>query len=121
MVTESESGVIEAVNQDVSQPLVRWNFGEGREDVFVQSRTDSPKVLIVGRSIPWWGMVVAHLDLRIHSILLSDKRFFTVVHKYFGTGIPMGARASTNRALIHLTCDSGCLGIVSFPGVGDFT
>jgi hypothetical protein len=46
--------------------LLKWNFGEGREGVFLQPTGASERVLVVGQSIPWWGMVVARLNLRIH-------------------------------------------------------
>ena len=82
---EGSSGKVEAFPS-----IVKWSFGEGHEGVFVQPTTGSEQVLVVGRSVPWWGMVIARLDLRIHSILLSDDRFSPVVRKYFGTGIPMG-------------------------------
>jgi hypothetical protein len=83
--------------------VVKWSFGEGHEGVFVQPTTGSEQVLVVGRSVPWWGMVVARLDLRIHSILLSDDRFSSVVREYFGTGIPVGKSTNQSRSDILMT------------------
>jgi hypothetical protein len=68
---------------------VRRSFGEGNEGVFVQPAKEAKQVLVVGRDIPWWGMVVARLNLRIHSILLSEMRFSSVIRDYFGTSIPL--------------------------------
>jgi hypothetical protein len=45
--------------------------------------------LIVGRAVPWWGMVIARLDLRIHSILLYDLRMSSLVSAYFGSSVPI--------------------------------
>jgi hypothetical protein len=39
-----------------------WDFGEGDEGIFVQPAERSEQVLLVGRTIPWWGMVVARLE-----------------------------------------------------------
>ena len=87
----------------MSQSLVSWNFGEGREGVYIQPTPKSRQVLVVGRGIPWWGMVIARLDLRIHSILLTDQRFLSVVSKYFGTSIPIGKSVNQSRVDIMMT------------------
>jgi hypothetical protein len=67
----------------------KWGFGEGHEGSFVQPTASSDSALIIGRSVPWWGMVVAHIDLRIHSILLNGLRFPPLVSTYFGSDISM--------------------------------
>jgi hypothetical protein len=81
----SESGGLEEEERGISRKrksdrlntsvAKKWSFGEGREGIFVQPTASSDCALIVGRSIPWWGMVVARIDVRIHSILLNDLRF----------------------------------------------
>jgi hypothetical protein len=86
-----------------SLPLINWSFGEGNEGVFVQPSSSSECVLIVGHDIPWWGMVVARLDLRIHSILLSESRFLSLVSKYFGPRIPVGLSLEQSESDIVLT------------------
>ena len=55
---KAELGMMEVVDQkDASQSAVMWNFGEGREGVFVQPTTDSQQVLALGQSgVPWWGV-----------------------------------------------------------------
>jgi hypothetical protein len=83
--------------------LIQWSFGEGEEGVFVQPTSDSPKVLLVGRGVPWWGMVIARLELRIHSILLSDTRFAPLVSAYFGSRIPVGNIVNQSRCDIIVT------------------
>jgi hypothetical protein len=87
----------------VRQLFVKWRFGEGNEGVFVQQSVSSEKVLVVGHEIPWWGMVVARLDLRIHSILLSNSRFHSLVSKYFGSKIPVGLSTEPSESDIELT------------------
>jgi hypothetical protein len=86
-----------------STPLVKWGFGQGQEGVFVQPTETSGKVLITGRGIPWWGMVIARLELRIHSILLSDSRFSSLVGSYFGSSIPVGKVHSQTHSDIMMT------------------
>jgi hypothetical protein len=83
--------------------LVNWKFGEGHEGVFVQPTMSSNRVLLVGIGIPWWGMVIARLELRVHSILLRDYRFFDLVKAYFGSEIPLGKVVNQSRADILLT------------------
>lgn len=78
------------MNELTSPSRMEWDFGEGREGVFVQPTSASEKVLVVGRGMPWWGMVVARLNLRIHSILLNDYTFSSLVSRYFGSNIPVG-------------------------------
>jgi hypothetical protein len=48
-------------------------------------------------------MVVARLDLRIHSILLSNTRFCSLVSTYFGTAIPIGRTVNQSRLDILMT------------------
>jgi hypothetical protein len=76
--------------EETSSSIIQWAFGEGVEGVFTQPMTKSRQTLIVGRATPWWGMVISHLDLRIHSILLSDFQFFSIIGAYFGSDIPVG-------------------------------
>jgi hypothetical protein len=75
--------------EGVTSTIISWSYGEGNEGVFVSPTSSSDKVLIVGRGILWWGMVVARVNLRIHSILLSDTRFTSIVSIYFGSRIPI--------------------------------
>ena len=93
----------ENTDQSGTPALIKWKFGEGREGVFVQPTSKSRQVLVVGRGIPWWGMVVACLDLRIHSILLNDQRFVSVVSKYFGMSIPIGKSVNQTQVDILMT------------------
>ena len=53
---EAESEVMEVVDQKGGHSLVMWDFGEGREELFVQPTTESQQVLVVGWSISWWGL-----------------------------------------------------------------
>jgi hypothetical protein len=69
--------------------VVKWSFGEGHEGAFVQP-TGSEQVLIVGQSVPWWGMVIARLDSRMHGVLLSDACFSAAVRKHFAARTPVG-------------------------------
>jgi hypothetical protein len=71
-------------------PLIQWSFGEGSEGICIQPSICSDSVLVVGKRVPWRGMVVARLDLRIHSILLSDMHLSYLVSCYFGSEIPVG-------------------------------
>jgi hypothetical protein len=72
-----------------SSSLVKWSFGQGNEGVFVQPTASSDNVLVVGRDIPWWGMVVARLDLRMFTVLLDDFRFYSLVSEHFGSRLPI--------------------------------
>ena len=54
-----EAELIEGANHDMSRSLVRWNFDQGREGAFVQPTTNSQKALVVGPSVPRWGVVLA--------------------------------------------------------------
>jgi hypothetical protein len=76
---------------DGPSPIIQWSFGEGSEVIFIQPSGCSDNILVVGERLPWWGMVVARLDLRIHSILLSaDMHHSSLVSRYFGSKIPVG-------------------------------
>jgi hypothetical protein len=86
-----------------SSSIIQWAFGEGIEGVFTQPTTKSHQALIVGRGIPWWGMVITRLDLRIHSILLSDFQFFSLIGAYFGSDIPVGRVSDLSRSDILMT------------------
>jgi hypothetical protein len=86
-----------------SGQLIKWTFGEGNEGVFVQPTSGSRKALIVGRGIPWWGMVIARLDLKIHSVLLSDTRFFDLVSDYFGRNVPLGKATELSGSDVLMT------------------
>jgi hypothetical protein len=81
----------------------KWSFGEGREGMFVQPTASSDWALIVGRSIPWWGMVVARIDVRIHSILLNDLRFSQLVSTHFGSEISVKKKVDQSREDILAT------------------
>jgi hypothetical protein len=83
--------------EGVTSAIISWSYGEGNEGVFVPPTSSSDKVLIVGRGIPWWGMVVASVNLRIHSILLSDTHFTSIVSAYFGTRIPIAKAVEQTR------------------------
>jgi hypothetical protein len=47
--------------------------------------------------------VVARLDLRMHSILLSETRFSELVKKYFGPDMSLGHSVSQSRSDILMT------------------
>jgi hypothetical protein len=80
-----------------SLSLIKWSFGQGNEGVFVQPTASSDNVLVVGRDIPWWGMVIARLYLRISTILLDDFRFYSLVSEYFGSKIPIYKGVNQSR------------------------
>jgi hypothetical protein len=87
--------------------LIKWTFGEGNQGVFVlQPTRNSESVLVVGQIIPWWGMVVARLGLRIHSVLLSDTRAVDLVGNYFGPSVTVGKRSNQSRLDIKITRDA---------------
>jgi hypothetical protein len=84
-------------------PLIAWEYGEGMEGVFVRPSDDSAQALIVGRAVPWWGMVIARLSLRIHSILLHDMRMLPLLSAYFGPKTTIRALSERSRADIGET------------------
>jgi hypothetical protein len=69
--------------------LVQWAFGIGNEGIFVKPTSTSGNVVIVGRRFPWWGIVVARLDLKIQAILLYDLDLASLAATYFGSQIPI--------------------------------
>lgn len=80
-----------------SSSLIKWSFGQGNEGVFVQPTASSDNVLVVGRDIPWWGMVIARLDLRTSTVLLDDFRFYSLVSVYFGSKTPIYKGVNQSR------------------------
>jgi hypothetical protein len=83
-------------NSEVS-PLIDWGHGKMIEGVFVHPAGDSAQVLAVGCSVPWWGMVIAQLDLRIHSVLLHDLRLSPLVSACFGPSVAPSQVLSEKR------------------------
>jgi hypothetical protein len=71
--------------------------------MFVQPTNASEKVFVVGRGIPWWGMVMARLNLRVRSIPLNDSTFSALVSRCFGSGIPVGKTVNQTRLDVLLT------------------
>ena len=67
-------------------------------------------------------MVVARLDLRIHSIMLNNQQFVSVVSKYFGTSIPIGKSVNQTQVDILMTLNAlkSCpvLALETFPKSG---
>lgn len=98
----SAAAKMKKLNQGLP-PLINWEYGEGMEGVFVRPSSDSALVLIVGRAVPWWGMVIARLDLRIHSIRLHDLRLSSLVSAYFGPSVPIRMVSKKSRADIGET------------------
>jgi hypothetical protein len=98
---------------------VNSSFGDGCEGVFVQPTSGSEKALIIGRSIPWWGMVVAWVDLRIHSILLNELRFSSLVSAYFRSNIPVKKNVDQYREDAIVTrqaiCECSVVAMESLP------
>jgi hypothetical protein len=88
---------------EIFSSVIQWGFGKGNEGVYVQPTAESAQVLVVGGGIPWWGVVVFRLDLRTHSILLSETRFSALVKRYFGSDMPVGHGVSQSRSDILMT------------------
>jgi hypothetical protein len=88
---------------DTIPSVTQWGFGEGNEGVCVQPTTESAQVLVAGRGIPWWGMVAARSDLRMHGILLSETRFSALVKKHFGSDMPVEHSVNQHRSDILMT------------------
>jgi hypothetical protein len=88
---------------EIFSSVMQWGFGEGNEGVCVQPTTESAQVLVAGRGIPWWGVVVASLDLRMHSVLLSETRFSALAKRHFGSDVPVGHSVSQSRSDILMT------------------
>ena len=53
-----------------------------------------------------WGKVVAQVDLRVHSILLSNTQFYTLVGSYLGSSIPIGKSVNQSPLDIVMTQDA---------------
>jgi hypothetical protein len=84
-------------------PVIDWGYGVDTEGIYVQPTGTSAQVLVVGAAIPWWGMVISRLNLRIHSILLHDLRLCALVSAYFGASVPVRGLSQDARSDISET------------------
>jgi hypothetical protein len=100
----------EESNSSNNTELVQWAFGIGNEGIFVKPTSASGNVVIVGRRFPWWGIVVAWLDLKIQTILLYDLDLASLAATYFGSQIPI--RQMSNNSSLNDAATKEALKIV---------
>ena len=72
------SGMMEVVNQkDLSKSLIMCGtlvkVGKDCSCKNLQWSLNNWLMVVGHHSIPWWGMVITCLDLKIHGILLSEE------------------------------------------------
>jgi hypothetical protein len=93
---------LRAQNTSISNDssLISWEHGEGNEGVFVPPTTRSDQVLVVGRSVPSWGMVVAGLDSQQHTLLLVSLCLLWIYHSYRESGRVNSVRCPHNSKCV---------------------